>query len=112
MWAFYRGETDQCATKLASVHDASASLRHQLHRKLGGAVEDQMMMDNPGGGVGGGGGTPPASATGATTASLLEDSALQYSSPVVVSTGSVLRPTPQVRRGLWGSGGVASGARV
>lgn len=103
MWAFYRNESDQCASKLSSLHDTSASLRHQLHRKLGGAVEEPIVnsaaaaaADHDGGG--GGGGTtdnPLASTTGAR--SLLDGADLPYSSSSpIVSTGGVLRPTPQV----------------
>lgn len=110
MWAFYRGESDQCASKLASLHDASASLRHQLHRKLGAAaVGDTTMLEGGGGSgagsAGGGAGDYPnasTTTTTATTTSLLDDPSLQYSSPVVVSTGGVLRPTPQVGIGKWG----------
>lgn len=107
MWAFYRNESDQCAAKLAALHDSSASLRHQLHRKLGGMggfPEDFGSIAAAGGsGVGHQGGGNKSSGTGgdgpgvttATTGSLLDDPDLQYSSPVV-STGGVLRPTPQV----------------
>lgn len=97
MWAFYRAESNQCATKLASLHDASASLRHQLHRKLGTPVgEPSSTLDHAAGDE-----RPPASTAAATASSLLDDPSLQYSSPVLVSTGGVLRPTPQV--GVWRS---------
>lgn len=105
MWAFYRNESDQWASKLSSLHDTSASLRHQLHRKLGGAVLEEPLGNNAAAaasaanhnGAGGGPiGIPPASTSGAV--SLLDDAHLQYSSSSspTVSTGGVLRPTPQV----------------
>ncbi|CAN0227530.1 unnamed protein product [Ascophyllum nodosum] len=34
VWAFYRGQSEGCAAKLYGLQDASASSRHQLHRKL------------------------------------------------------------------------------
>lgn len=37
MWEFYREQTDVCGAKLSSLYDRSASSRHKLHRKLGGA---------------------------------------------------------------------------
>lgn len=105
MWAFYRNESEGCASSLSSLHDTSASLRHQLHRKLGGAVEELVgnaaaaASDHHGGGDTTG--SPPASSPGAVSL-LLDDADLQYrgtststTSPVV-STGGVLRPTPQV----------------
>ena len=109
MWAFYRAESDQCASKLASLHDASAALRHQLHRKLGAAAAgEQSARDHAAGDTGGG---PGDSSANATTTSLLDDPSLQYSSPVVVSTGGVLRPTPQVGflELLGGAGGLGGG---
>lgn len=109
MWAFYRSESEQCASKLASLHDASASLRHQLHRKLGAAAGAGAAAGEPAagdqgyhrhqGGAPGGSGEPPGDCSPVTTTStsLLDDPSLQYSSPLVVSAGGVLRPTPQVR---------------
>ncbi|CAB1112597.1 unnamed protein product [Ectocarpus sp. CCAP 1310/34] len=121
MWAFYRNESDQCAAKLSALHDASASLRHQLHRKLGGmggVREDFSSAAAAGGsGVGYEGGGSKSSAVGddpggtaATTASLLDDPDLQYSSSPVVSTGGVLRPTPQEHFLVAGSGAGGSGS--
>ncbi|CAM9905331.1 unnamed protein product, partial [Ectocarpus fasciculatus] len=122
MWAFYRNESDQCASKLSALHDTSASFRHQLHRKLGGmggvpedfsstAAAGGSGVGHQGGGIkssssGAGGGDGPGVST-TTTASLLDDPDLQYSSPVV-STGGVLRPTPQEHFLVAGSGGGGS----
>lgn len=115
MWAFYRNESDQCAAKLSALHDTSASLRHQLHRKLGGmggVPEDFSSAAAAGAAAGGsgvgyeGGGSKSRAVgdgpggTATTTASLLDDPDLQYSSSPVVSTGGVLRPTPQVGLGI------------
>eukprot|EP00903_Cladosiphon_okamuranus_P016627 g15335.t1 len=123
MWAFYRAQSDECASKLASLHDASADLRHQLHRKLGAAaggdvgdpstssILDHRASAGDGeapGGSGGRGDYPPASPTAMTT-SLLDDPSLQYTSPVVVSTGSVLRPTHQEHLLVSGSAGGSAG---
>ncbi|CAN0449548.1 unnamed protein product, partial [Ectocarpus sp. 12 AP-2014] len=115
MWAFYRKESDQCASTLSALHDSSASLRHKLHRKLGGmggVPEDFSSAATAGGsGVGYEGGGSKSSAVGdgpggsaATTASLLDDPDLQYKSSPVVSTGGVLRPTPQEHFLVAGSG--------
>ncbi|CAN0485254.1 unnamed protein product [Ectocarpus sp. 8 AP-2014] len=101
------------APSFPTLHDTSASLRHQLHRKLGGmggAPEDLSStaagstgVGHQGGGGGnksscsGGGGDGPGVTT-STTTTLLDYPYLQYRRPVV-SAGGVLRPTPQVGLG-------------
>ncbi|CAM9562939.1 unnamed protein product [Ectocarpus sp. 8 AP-2014] len=95
-----------------ALHNTSASLRHQLHRKLAEGVAPEDLSSTAGGGTGvghqgGGGGNKSSSSGGGgdgpgvtttTKTTLLDDQDLQYSSPVV-STGGVLRPTPRVGLG-------------
>ncbi|CAN0294222.1 unnamed protein product, partial [Ectocarpus sp. 4 AP-2014] len=115
MWAFYRNESESAPRSFPALHGTSASLRHQLRRKLGGmgGAPEDLSYTAAGGGGGnksssrsGGGGGPGA--TTSTTTTLMDDLDLQYSWPVV-STGRVLCTTPQEHFVVGGSSGSGGG---